>query len=140
MAWNYVMSHGLELCITQLTFEVREGIFVCGIICYLPSYLGFQRNPKLNLVHLRQDNVVAHAYEGTPIDRAKFSWRREQSCVHISLRRAKSIIIIRSDKGVAVAIVVYVVYVNKMITVLENVEKFVKLGHDRTNAFELKSS
>lgn len=88
-------------------------------------------------------NDLASAFDGTTIDRAEFSWRGKQSCVHISLRRAKSIVITRSDKGVAVAIVKFVVYVNKMITALENVEKFMKLGldatHDRSKAFELKS-
>ena len=69
-------------------------------------------------------------------------WRREHFRTPKSLCSSKSIVITRSDKGSGVVILDYQCYVDKMMSILGNTSKFVRLGlvdnFDHTTSVEAK--
>ena len=79
-------------------------------------------------------------HAGTPVSSWESDWRSEHFCTVKSLRSNNSIVITRTDKGSGVVILDYQCYVDKMMPILGDTSKFLRLGpvdsFDHTTSIE----
>ena len=87
-------------------------------------------------------NDLAHAYVGTPMSSWESNCRSEHFRTFKSLRSNNSIVITRPDKGYGVVILDYQCYVNKMMSLLSETSKFMRLGpvdcFDHSTSIEIR--
>ena len=87
-------------------------------------------------------NDLAHAYVGTLMSSRESDWRSEHFHTLKSLHSKNSIVITRPDKGSVVVILDYQCYVNKMMSIIGDTFKFLRLGpvnsYNHTTSIETK--
>ena len=71
---------------------------------------------------------IAHTYCGTPIDTKDFSMTREHMIALSNLKKNKSVVVCKLDKGRGVLILEKQDYQNKMKEILGDTTKFTALG------------
>ena len=84
--------------------------------------------------------AIAQEIAGTKPDLREFSLKREHRNVLKDLRMNKALVIVRPDKGRATVLMTKEDYIRKMLTILDDESKFLRLGacdkHDRTMKIE----
>ena len=129
------MAHGLDHCIPSSTIK-REDIFSEFDVLFAQlRRLQPVSTDSVSDVKARL-NDLAHAY--TPVSSWESNWRGENDRTLKALCNNDSIVITRPNKGSGVTILDHQSYVDKMMVILSDTSKFLRLGP--TNNFDHTAS
>ena len=136
-----VLDHGLDFCIPLPGVKREEVFSEFEILNAQAERLARVSETKIRDLRAKL-NDLAHSYASTPVSHSEFKWRKEQFAVIKTLRQDSSLVITRPDKGSGVVILNHHDYVDKMSVILNDKDKFEKLGpvatHDSTVSLETK--
>ena len=124
---SFVLSHGLKFCIPPRNLS-REIVF--SEFEVLSGQLKHHTpNSKTDLDRLNAKLCdLSHAFCGTPVDSGDFRMRRECYEAYDSLKSNPDIVLTKADKGSNLVILDRDKYNSKMLDILSDNSKFVKLG------------
>ena len=132
-----ILAHCLDPCIPSRSIRHEEVYSELDFILHNSG--DFSRFLKTVLVNLRRDKDLAHAYAGTAVSSWESDWRSEHFRSLKSLRNNNSIIT-WPNNGSGVVILDYQCYVDKMMSILGDTSKFLRLGpvdsFDHTTSIE----
>lgn len=135
----YVLSRVLEFCIPPLSSKI-DNIFAYFEVFFVQiSKLSSLSPDKFSVLTAKLNDFTFGAYADTPVDYI------ESIAIHFRainfLRRNKSLIKTKTDKGVGVVAMDYDDYANKMMLILGDGDKLIRFGpgeiHNRTKSIDL---
>lgn len=122
-----ILDHGLDFPIPPVVVRRKEIFSEFKILNAQIQRLKPVSDNKVRDLKARL-NDLTHCYARTPISYSEFKWRREHYSVIKSLRQNKSLVTTRPDKGSGVVVLNRCDCVDKMMTILSDSSKFIKLG------------
>ena len=136
-----ILAHGLDHCILSSIIKREEIFSEFEVLFTQLRRLQPVSTDSVSDVKARL-NDLAHAYAGTPVSSWESSWRGVHYRTLKALCNNDSIVITRPDKGSGVVILDHQSYVDKMMVILSDTSKFLRLGpadnFDHTASIETK--
>ena len=136
-----ILAHGLDNCIPSCIIKCEEVYSKFEVLFAQLRQLQPVSSDCVSDLKVRL-NDFAYAYAGTPVSTWESDWRSEHFRTLKSLSSNNSIVITWPYKGSGVVILDYQCYVNKMMSILGDTSKFLRLdpvdSFDHTTSIEIK--